>query len=345
MKRNYKITKGWVSGFTQSDGSFSILFEKRVHGIPVRPRPVFTLTQSLKELDMLIAIQNFLGVGIIQINEERNVANLIVRSLGDIFNIILPLFDTYKVRGGKYKSFLIFKEVVLMMKNNAHLTLYGTLLILELSYFMNKNTSLRSTESKIELINSLIGKSSLSPREVKNLKIEIKNRLDYIEKAFYSNSLISKISLDFIIGLIDGDGSFNVSFHYSRKRIVVNFTVIQDLASVSVLEELKTFLNCGTVYRLPSAAARLQVENIDSILTNIYPIFKNETFNTEKYFHFEKMIKVCEIIKNEGYKDDKTLIKIVDLAYNMNNNGKNRKYSKEVYLERWLNKTDEHAKE
>jgi hypothetical protein len=321
-----------VSGFTQSDGSFSIIFEKRVHGLSVRPRPVFTLTQSFKEIDMLIAIQKFLGVGTIQINEERNVANYIVRSIDDIFNVILPLFDTYKVRGGKYKSYLIFKEVVLMMKNNAHLTLYGALLILELSYFMNKDTSLRSAKSKIELINSITGKSSLSTKEVNNLKMELKNRLDYIEKAF--NSFKSKISLDFIIGLIDGDGSFNISFHYSRKRIVVNFTVIQDLASVSVLEELKTFLGCGTIYRLPSAAARFQVENIDSILTNIYPFFKNETFNTEKCFHFDILIKVCEIIKNEGYKDNKTLKKIVDLAYNMNNNGKNRKYSKEVYLER-----------
>jgi len=326
MKRNYKITQGWVSGFTQSDGSFSIIFEKRVHGIPIRPRPVFTLTQSLKEIDMLIAIQNFLGVGTIQINEERNVANFIVRSIDDIFNVILPFFNTYKVRGGKYKSYLIFKEVVLMMKNNAHLTLYGTLLILELSYFMNKDT-LRSTKSKIELINSITGKLSLSQIEAKSLKIDIKDRLDAIEKAFNSNSLISKISLDFIIGLIDGDGSFNISFHYSRKRIVVNFTVIQDLASVSVLEELKIFLNCGTIYRLPSAAARFQVENIDSILTNIYPLFKNETFNTEKYFHFDIMIKVCEIIKHEGYKDNKTLKKIVDLAYNMNNQGKNRKHS------------------
>jgi LAGLIDADG endonuclease len=327
-----------VSGFTQSDGSFSVLFDKvkRVHGLrlPVRPRPVFTITQSLKELDMLIAIQKFLGVGTIQINEERNVANLTVRSLDDIFNVILPLFDTCKVRGGKYKSYLIFKEVVLMMKDDAHLTLYGTLLILELSYFMNKDTSLRSTKSKLELINSITEKSSLLPIEVNNFKIELKNRLDSIEKTFTSISLISKISLDFIIGLIDGDGSFNISFHYTRKRIVVNFTVIQDLASIPVLEELKIFLNCGTVYRLPSAAARFQVENIDSILTNIYPIFKNETFNTEKFYHFNIMIKVCEIIKNEGYKDNKNLQKIVDLAYNMNNNGKNRKYSKEAYLER-----------
>lgn len=340
MKRNYRITQGWLSGFTQSDGSFSIVLEKRLHGLPVRPRPVFTLTQNLKELDMMIAIQTFLGVGTIQINEERNEVNLTVRSLNDIISIILPIFNDYKLRGGKYQSFLIFKEVVLIMQNNGHLTLYGILLILELSYFMNKDTSLRSARSKLDLTKYISETLSLSQLELNNLETDIKDRLESIQNSFNANSLISKISLDFIIGLIDGDGSFNVSFHYTRKRIVVNFTVVQDLASISVLEELKFFFHCGTVYRLPSAAARFQVENVDSILTKIYPLLKDQIFNTVKYYHFDKLIKVCEIIKNEGYKDNKNLIKIVDLAYNMNNNGKNRKYSKQAYLERWLNKDE-----
>jgi hypothetical protein len=40
----------------------------------------------------------------------------------------------------------------------------------------------------------------------------------------------------------------------------------------------------------------------------------------------------CELIKKEGFKTDEGLKAIVDLAWDMNKNGKNRKISKEQYL-------------
>jgi len=50
MEKNYLFTKDWISGFTQSDGSFVVSFESKNNGIPIRPRPVFNLTQSISEL-------------------------------------------------------------------------------------------------------------------------------------------------------------------------------------------------------------------------------------------------------------------------------------------------------
>lgn len=62
MTKNYLFTNDWISGFTQSDGSFVISFENKNNGIPIRPRPVFNLTQSINELEMFIALQKYLGV-------------------------------------------------------------------------------------------------------------------------------------------------------------------------------------------------------------------------------------------------------------------------------------------
>lgn len=100
------------------------------------------------------------------------------------------------------------------------------------------------------------------------------------------------MTLEFVRGLIDGDGSFNVSFATGRRRVTVNFTVVCELSSSSVLIELVEFFECGTVYNLPSKAARYQVQSVDDLLFKVYPKLKNIEFNTIKQKHFEKTISV-----------------------------------------------------
>ena len=55
-------------------------------------------------------------------------------------------------------------------------------------------------------------------------------------------------------------------------------------------------------------------------------------YNTKKQNHFEIFLQVCEILKNEGYKSDENLLKIVNLSWDMNQLGKNRRLSKFEYL-------------
>lgn len=156
-----------------------------------------------------------------------------------------------------------------MMKNKKHLTLEGIIQIIDLAYFMNKETSLRTEETKRLLINSLELKYGKIPDVPKISLPEDKN-----------NKL--PISLEFIRGLIDGDGSFNLSFRTNRRRIDANFTVITVLSSISVLTELVEFFGCGTVYKLKSSSARYQVQSIDLILNKILPKLVDIKFNTIK---------------------------------------------------------------
>jgi hypothetical protein len=292
--------------------------------LPIRPQPMFILTQNIRELEMFKALQEYLGVGKLQKNKNNIV--LIVKSLDEIVNTIIPLFDKTCLRGSKLLTYLIFKEVVLMMIEKKHLTLEGLIQIINFSYFMNKETSLRTIESKQNYFNILTDKFGQLP-EIKNIPLPIINSLP-------------KINLEFIRGEIDGDGSFNVSFRTKQRRIGVNFTIIHELSSISVLKELITFFKCGKVYSLKSAAARYQVQTVDEILNNIYPVFKNIEFNTNKNEHFNILIKVCKHIKTKGFKTDDDLKFIVDLAWEMNNKGKNRKLSKIEYLAKFNIKID-----
>lgn len=143
----------------------------------------------------------------------------------------------------------------------------------------------------------------------------------------------SPLTLDFIAGLIDGDGSFNVGFQFKPyRRVKVNFTVVQESSCKELLNELVSYFSCGKVYDLPSAASRFQIEKVDLMLNNIFPILDKAKFNTRKGDKYEIAKKVCEIIKTKGYKSDEALREIVDLSYNSNNSGRSRKITKEDFL-------------
>jgi len=316
MNNKYFFTPDWVSGFSQTDGSFTISFEKRNKGILFRPSPVFSLSQSIVEWDMFVSLQNYLGVG--KVYKNRNGVILVVKSVDELISVIIPLFDKSPLRGSKLVSYLIWKTVVLLMKDKKHLNIKGLLQIIDIAYFMNKDTSLRSNNTKSKLLNGLAFKYG---------KLPTFEPLEY-PKAFDPCPLTT----EFVRGQIDGDGSFNVAFRTDSRRIGVNFTVVHEISSISVLYELVSFFKCGSVYKLPSQAARYQVQSINELIKYIIPFFKNMKLNTRKQQNFEVFAKVCEILNSSWYKDDETIKKIVELAWDMNLGPSHRKLSKDEYL-------------
>nr|YP_010218563.1 LAGLIDADG endonuclease [Morchella brunnea]UBU98482.1 LAGLIDADG endonuclease [Morchella brunnea] len=318
MKTNYNFTEGWFSGFSQSDGCFTIAFEKRKSGLLVRPKPIFVLTQDISELDMFKKLHLHVGIG--YITKSKINVSLYVTSLADIKNVLFPIFDKHPLRYGKRRSYLIFKHVVNMMLNKEHLKLEGLLSIIHLSFWMNKETSTRTEESKTKLIDFLRDKHGELP--------------EYKETSITNDLPIAPMSLDFITGLIDGDGSFNVSFQLKPyRRVKINFTVVQETSCKEVLNELKAYFGCGKVYDLPSSASRYQVENQDLIMNNIAPILNNVKFNTEKSEYYKATIKAGEILKTEGIKSDESFKTIIDLVYDINKSGKRRRLTKQEFIE------------
>ena len=103
-------------------------------------------------------IKKYLGIGKVY-NNRQNI-NFLVKFMFEIVEILfwLLLFDKHLLRGSKLAGYNIFKTVVLMVKNKKHLTLEGVIQILNLFYFMNKDTSLQTEESKGVLVDKLIQK-------------------------------------------------------------------------------------------------------------------------------------------------------------------------------------------
>jgi len=86
MNKNFNITPEWISGFTQSDGSFVISDTISKSGIPIRPVPVFNLTQSNLDYDLFMEIKKYLGIGKVY-NNRQNVT-FVVKSINEIVEVL-----------------------------------------------------------------------------------------------------------------------------------------------------------------------------------------------------------------------------------------------------------------
>jgi hypothetical protein len=102
----------WLVGFTDGDGSFSI--------VRVAERKwtlFFKLTQSTYNLRAIHFIKNQLGVGSIYVDSDCNKADFRIRDRKTIGATILPIFDKYPLLTSKYFSYLKFKKAYEILEN------------------------------------------------------------------------------------------------------------------------------------------------------------------------------------------------------------------------------------
>lgn len=319
MKKLYNITPWWLTGFTQADGSFLVSHEFRPDSrLPFYPQPVFSLTQSVRDLEMMQAIHAYLGVG--QLSFSKGCVTLTVRNLQDLLTVIIPHFDAYPLRGGKYLAFLRLKIVCTLKNSKQHLQLTVYLQIVQLTCI---NPVLYA-----KIMEATVKKYGILPH------------FDFIDLNQWITSPIPAVSMhiDYVTGLIDGDGSINFSFPKRQRRVIPNVTVIASLEDLEVLHDLIIFFDCGKIYLLPSKAAVFKVETVNDILYKVWPKIILGVFNTVKQTYLEPSYKALLILKNQGVKHDDDLLRIVDLVYNMNQGGKNRKLTKAAYCDMFITK-------
>ena len=86
-------------------------------------------------------IQSFFnGVGGIYADKTNNSLNYKIAKIEHLINVIIPHFNTYKLVGNKNLNFLIWFQIVSLVKNKTHLTSEGLNLIKSLKDQLNKTT-------------------------------------------------------------------------------------------------------------------------------------------------------------------------------------------------------------
>ncbi len=144
---------GWIVGFVDGEGCFSIGFVKQPNrinrigyktGYQVVHR--FVVTQGVKSISCIEDMQKFFGVGRISINKrhdnhKEDLAQYIVNSRTDLLETIIPFFEQNKLQTSKQYDFEQFAKCIRKIENGDHLTINGLIEIIEIAQTMNHRRS------------------------------------------------------------------------------------------------------------------------------------------------------------------------------------------------------------
>ena len=137
--------------------------------------------------------------------------------------------------------------------------------------------------------------------------------------------------IGWVIGFVDGEGCFTVSFFkHSKSRLRLKwqvfpeFVITQGMRSKSALEKVKTFFKCGKIYlnkRYDNHHEHLLkyvVRNREDLLENIIPFFEKNCLRTAKKEDFLIFAKIVRMMDKGKHLDEKGLDKIRLMVQKMN---------------------------
>ena len=141
---------GWVLGFVDGEGCFSIGFVRQ----PCRPQRrgyktgyqvshEFAVTQGAKSVSCLHELVRFFGVGGVlpnrrYDNHKEHLYRYVVRRRADLIDTIVPFFKAYPLHSSKRRDFEKFAHCLEMIGEGLHLTSDGLAVIAEVVETMNR---------------------------------------------------------------------------------------------------------------------------------------------------------------------------------------------------------------
>jgi LAGLIDADG endonuclease len=143
-------SRGWVIGFVDGEGCFSIGFVQQPNrtnrrgyktGLQVMPR--FVVTQSASSLRALEELQEFFGCGRMFVNRrhdnhKEHLCQYIVARRADLMERIIPFFRQHPLRTAKQDDFEKFAKCMELVQSGRHVTPAGLLEIVRIAETMNR---------------------------------------------------------------------------------------------------------------------------------------------------------------------------------------------------------------
>jgi len=142
--------RGWVIGFVDGEGCFSVGFIRQGGGDGRRGYKTgwqvaheFAVAQGASSIRCLHELREFFGVGAVIANRRydnhrEHLYRYVVRRRADLVERIIPFFERHPLRTAKRANFEKFAQVVWMVDNGCHLTRDGLVEIAEIAQTMNR---------------------------------------------------------------------------------------------------------------------------------------------------------------------------------------------------------------
>ncbi len=151
---------GWILGFVDGEGCFSIGFIKQPDKVNRRGYKTgyqvaheFAVTQGEKSVKCLHELCEFFGIGQVVINRrhdnhKENLYRYVVRKRIDLINVIIPFFRKHQLHSSKQQDFEKFAKCVGYIAKDFHLSRKGLIEIAQVTETMNRQKSRQESRSK-----------------------------------------------------------------------------------------------------------------------------------------------------------------------------------------------------
>ncbi len=146
---------------------------------------------------------------------------------------------------------------------------------------------------------------------------------------------MKKLSAGYIVGFVDGEGSFHVAVYQDPRmkvgvKFIPEFHVSQRESSRAVLDAFVPFLGCGYVKANHAKNPRdmtyvFVVRDREDLLKKIIPFFQKHLLQTEKANDFSLFANIVTKMANGHHLNKAGAKRLLKIAYRMNQNGRYRK--------------------
>ena len=116
-----KLEAHWVVGFVDGEGCFFVGINphsEMTSGFQVLPE--FTVVQHQRDIQLLHALKQFFGCGVVRSNHAERMAYR-VRSLDHLNERIIPFFEKHPLKSKKRVDFVKFRKILQLMTKGEHL--------------------------------------------------------------------------------------------------------------------------------------------------------------------------------------------------------------------------------
>jgi hypothetical protein len=143
------ISTGWVIGFVDGEGCFSIGFvrqphrkERRGYATGYQVAHSFVVVQGARSVSSLEELRDFFGVGSVRINRrydnhKEHLYRYTVTRRADLLEIVIPFFARHPLRTSKREDFEAFARCLEICRSGRHLTRDGLIEIARTTESMN----------------------------------------------------------------------------------------------------------------------------------------------------------------------------------------------------------------
>jgi hypothetical protein len=142
--------QGWVIGFVDGEGCFSIGFVRQSGGrgrsgyrTGYQVAHEFAVTQGAQSVSCLDELKSFFGVGQVLANKRydnhrEHLYRYVVRRRADLIDTIVPFFRQHHMHSSKQRNFEKFAICVELIDGGHHLSFEGLADIVEIAQTMNR---------------------------------------------------------------------------------------------------------------------------------------------------------------------------------------------------------------